>query len=197
MLDEGGHEALSMTRVAERLGVTTMALYRHVKDRRDLEAGVVELAFTDVMMDNSAVADWRVGVERWMWSIRSHWLRHPWIESLLRTGDHVSPGGFAVMDRLARLLEQTALDEAERARAVVWVARIAVGLVSLELQAPTHVGHRPDTLLQMMDSDQLERWTGLMPAIVGFSNDDVFDTAVRMTVATLSQRSAEAETRTR
>lgn len=195
MLDEAGHEALSMTRVAERLGVTTMALYRHVKDRRDLEAGVVELAFSDVMMDNSAVSDWRVGVERWMWSIRSHWLRHPWIESLIRTGDHVSPGGFAVMDRLALLLEQTALDETERAQAIVWVARIAVGLVCLELQAPTHVGHRPDTLLDMMEPDQLGRWTRLMPAVVGFSNDDVFDTAVRMTVAHLDQRSAAAGSR--
>lgn len=43
MADEKGIEALTMAAVAERLGVTPMALYRHVAYKTDLLDGLVEL----------------------------------------------------------------------------------------------------------------------------------------------------------
>ena len=48
LLDEQGIEAFSMSRLGERLGVTAMALYRHVADRADLEAAVVDLVLLDL-----------------------------------------------------------------------------------------------------------------------------------------------------
>ncbi len=48
LADEGGLEALTMARVAERLRVTPMALYRHVASKADLLDGVVELLLTEL-----------------------------------------------------------------------------------------------------------------------------------------------------
>ena len=45
--DELGLEALTMGAVAERLGVTPMALYRHVVNKADLLDGIVELLLTE------------------------------------------------------------------------------------------------------------------------------------------------------
>lgn len=48
LADEGGLEAVTMQAVADRLGVTPMALYRHVTNKADLLDGVVERLLTEV-----------------------------------------------------------------------------------------------------------------------------------------------------
>src|SRR5690606_21008169 len=45
--DERGLDALTMQAVAARLGVTAMALYRHVRDKDDLLDGLVEALLTE------------------------------------------------------------------------------------------------------------------------------------------------------
>jgi len=47
LADEQGLEALTMGAVAERVGVTPMALYRHVGNKADLLDGLVELLLTE------------------------------------------------------------------------------------------------------------------------------------------------------
>ena len=47
LADEEGLEALTMAALAERLGVTPMALYRHVANKADLLDGVVEVLLTE------------------------------------------------------------------------------------------------------------------------------------------------------
>ncbi|HTW06583.1 MAG TPA: TetR family transcriptional regulator, partial [Acidimicrobiales bacterium] len=47
LADEVGLESLTMAGVAERLGVTPMALYRHVANKADLLDGVVEVLLTE------------------------------------------------------------------------------------------------------------------------------------------------------
>src|SRR3954463_9633857 len=42
ILDTEGLDGLTMANVAKRVGFTTMAVYRHVKNREDLIAGAVE-----------------------------------------------------------------------------------------------------------------------------------------------------------
>lgn len=46
--DREGLDAVSTRRLAAELGVTSMALYRHVKDKNDLLAGMLEAAMEDV-----------------------------------------------------------------------------------------------------------------------------------------------------
>lgn len=48
LVDEQGLAALTMQSVADRLGVTPMALYRHVKNKADLLDGVVESILLEV-----------------------------------------------------------------------------------------------------------------------------------------------------
>jgi AcrR family transcriptional regulator len=185
LLDEKGYESLSMGRLAERLGVSTMALYRHVQDRKDLEAGVIELTFRDLRSDAQPVDDWRIGVEQWMRAIRAHWHRHPWIGSMLRSADHVSSRGFVVMDQLVRIMAKSELDLDDRAKAVLWIIRITIGLVYLELYTHLPFGTRHDTLRPMIERDNQQHWVGMFERISGYTDDDVFDMAVRIVVGSL------------
>lgn len=68
--DREGLDAVSVRRVASELGVTSMALYRHVKDKNDLFAAMLDAAMADV--------DLSAGIEptmRWQDQIR-RWLRN-------------------------------------------------------------------------------------------------------------------------
>ena len=48
ILDEGGIASLTMANVAGRVGFTTMAVYRHVRNREDLLEGVLDLVLREI-----------------------------------------------------------------------------------------------------------------------------------------------------
>jgi len=48
LLDEGGAEAVSMRKIAERVGVTAMAIYRHFPDREALLNALADQGFAEL-----------------------------------------------------------------------------------------------------------------------------------------------------
>src|SRR5258707_12260910 len=78
LLDERGLEAFSMNRLGDRLGVTAMAIYRHVADRAELEQAIAELVLADLDGELSSAGAWPEAVARGMHGVRDHWRRHPW-----------------------------------------------------------------------------------------------------------------------
>ena len=110
LLDDEGFDALTMRRLAERLGVVPMALYRHVANKDDLIIGVIDLAVSLVPIP-SADLDWRGGLHELAHSIRRTMLQHPGIVGPVVTqpalGVHtardrrVRPGGDAYRRVLA------------------------------------------------------------------------------------------------
>jgi AcrR family transcriptional regulator len=186
MLDEDG--ILSMPKLAQRLDVTTMALYRHVDDREDLDARIVDLAFRNAVVHEPGHGDWKVGVECWMRDLREHWLRHPWLGSIFNPGAHVSPGGFAMMSRLVRVLERAGFDSIERAQAAVWISRITVGLALLENHTRLHVGPDPVTLVEQLSDESRAQWQSILPEVVAYTTDEMFDDAVLMAISALEHQ---------
>jgi AcrR family transcriptional regulator len=100
--DEEGLAAVTMQRVADGLGVTPMALYRHVSNKKDLLDGLVRLLLHDIADPPERMA-WR---ERLRWlaeAVRATALEHPAVFAVLtqqremREGLHVR---LAVVDAL-------------------------------------------------------------------------------------------------
>ncbi|QHC24288.1 TetR/AcrR family transcriptional regulator [Streptomyces sp. GS7] len=128
--DAEGLPALSMRRVAERLGFTTMSLYRHVPGKaelvelmRDAAVGELDLAAPD--RPGPEDGDWRAGMEAWA---RAHWalhLRHPWLVHTAGSRRLPGPNIMADYDRALRIAEGTGL----RASEVVAVVSLVGGFV--------------------------------------------------------------------
>ena len=115
LADTHGLEALSMARVAEHLGFATMALYRHVRTKKDLLLLMLDAASTAPAELDEPVADWRTGIERWcraQWEMLS---AHPWVMYVPITGPPVTPGQLGWTDRGLATLRGTGLSEAEKA----------------------------------------------------------------------------------
>ncbi|MYT33714.1 MULTISPECIES: TetR/AcrR family transcriptional regulator [unclassified Streptomyces] len=128
--DAEGLSALSMRRVAERLGFTPMSLYRHVPGKAELielmrDAVVGELDTTAPDRPDPADVDWRSGMEAWA---RAHWalhLRHPWIVHTAGSRRLPGPNIMADYDRALRIAEGTGL----RASEAVAVVSLVGGFV--------------------------------------------------------------------
>ncbi|MFT3714255.1 MAG: TetR/AcrR family transcriptional regulator C-terminal domain-containing protein [Archangium sp.] len=105
--DDEGSEAVSMRLLAKELGVSTMALYRHVKSREELLVLMADAALAE---DNlpSRTAPWRKRLEL---AARMQWRgyrRHPWLPLLLSmTRPEPSASGMRhteyVLDAIAEL----------------------------------------------------------------------------------------------
>jgi TetR/AcrR family tetracycline transcriptional repressor len=76
-LAEGGVDALSMRRLARRLGVAPNALYSHVANRDDLVDALLDDTLSEVEAPDPARVDWRRGIETIMRSTYDVLLAHP------------------------------------------------------------------------------------------------------------------------
>jgi AcrR family transcriptional regulator len=186
LLDAQGLSALTMARLGEQLGVTAMALYRHVADRSDLELAVVELVLADLVVDTAPNEDWASGIAGWMAEVREHWLRHPWIGPLLGTRTKLAPPWVVVLDRLAVILTHAGFPPDVVARELVRISRVTTGIVILEIAAP--LPHPPSlevTTIEGLTPAQRQRWTPLVEELARYSNEGLFDDIVRETIERL------------
>ena len=105
---EDGLTALSMARLAARLDCAPMSLYRHVANKDELQALMIDTA-PGAPPDIDAAADWRDGLARWAHELRAVYFRHPWILQIAVTGPPREPGQLAWLECGLRALERTNL----------------------------------------------------------------------------------------
>ncbi|HET6190605.1 MAG TPA: GntR family transcriptional regulator, partial [Trebonia sp.] len=81
--DADGLPFVTMRRVADSLGVSTMALYRHVPNKQDLTLQMTDSVFAAVRLPDIPLAAWRPRLDaaaHLFWSVFS---RHPWAAEVL------------------------------------------------------------------------------------------------------------------
>lgn len=74
--DEEGLGAVTMQRVADRLDVAKMALYRYVPGRAELDAVILDRVLGEP--EQMRGVDWRVRLTAWTADMRDRVLVHPW-----------------------------------------------------------------------------------------------------------------------
>jgi TetR/AcrR family tetracycline transcriptional repressor len=181
LLDEAGIEAFSMSRLGERLGVTAMALYRHVADRADLERAVVDLVLADLRQAPAAV-DWAEDVATWMRRVRDHWRRHPWLGRLIGGRTELSEPWLAGLEHLVGILEDAGFPPDVVARELVRISRATAGTVLLENAAPLTDSIKAFDGLPEPDHG---RWRPIAVHLARYTDDDLFDDLVADTLLRL------------
>ena len=126
-----GVSGFTIRAVAETLGVTPMALYRHVKDKRELASLVVDLANQHQPLP-TPTGDWRAD----LWSMaqwnRAGALAHPGVRELWRAFPVSTPELSNVSDRWISLWQQSGLSFLQAVLAAL-MSNVAInGLISEE-----------------------------------------------------------------
>ncbi|MCX6497364.1 MAG: TetR/AcrR family transcriptional regulator C-terminal domain-containing protein [Arthrobacter sp.] len=97
LADEAGIEALSMRRLAQRLGVVPMALYKHVANKEELLDGMVDVLVSEIDPPVRGAA-WNDAVRLRVLSARNALLRHSWARQVLESRNNKSPAVLGYMD---------------------------------------------------------------------------------------------------
>lgn len=120
LADAGGLESVSMSRVADRLGFTTMALYRHVQSKDELVALMVDEGLGPPgAPGDTPQATGRARLENWARELLAVVRRHAWALDLNLARLPFGPNRAAWLDHGLRPLAGTALDEHEKAALVL------------------------------------------------------------------------------
>jgi AcrR family transcriptional regulator len=156
LADADGLEAVSMARVAERLGFTAMSLYRHVASKDELLVLMLDRALGAPPPLDPKAAGWRARLERWGADLLAVLVRHPWWLQVPISPPPPTPSHLAWLDRGLAAMEDTALEEGEKAAIVLMLN----GVVFWEARLAAELG-RP-----VPESDEpLEVYAGVMTAL--------------------------------
>src|SRR4051812_27595118 len=132
ILEEEGLDALTMRRIAQRLGIRAPSLYKHFPDKESLEAAIISAAFEEQAgVFERAVEEGDVPLEALGAAYRRFALSHPHLYRLMTDRelrrDLLAPG---VEDRAGLTIYRAAGEDTDRARAA-WA--FAHGMAMLEL----------------------------------------------------------------
>jgi AcrR family transcriptional regulator len=131
--DRHGLSGVSMKRVAEALGVSTMALYRYVDTKDDLFTVMLEFA-SGAPPDLRRKRSWRSGLEAWCRAYRELLHRHPWMLEVPITGPPSTPHQLGWMETALVAMEGMRLTAQERTQVLLQLNVYVRGDVALGVE---------------------------------------------------------------
>jgi AcrR family transcriptional regulator len=97
--DADGLGAVTMRRLAARLDVATMSLYRYVRNKEDVWALMVDAVAREITLPAPGSAGWRETFRRIATEMRAGQLRHPWLGRLQSTTTYIiAPSVLSVVE---------------------------------------------------------------------------------------------------
>jgi AcrR family transcriptional regulator len=128
-----GPDGLTMRALADELGVTATALYRHVADKKALISLMVDAVVTEQVLP-APTGDWREDLWRMAAAMREMTVRHPAVNELRRGHQIWTTAVLPLTERWMSLWVQSGLPLEVALRAGVVSSLAIVGTVEQELQ---------------------------------------------------------------
>jgi AcrR family transcriptional regulator len=136
IIDRDGLAALSMRAVAVELGVATMALYRYVADREQLERLVVDLVLSTVDVEVPPRAAWSNQVTLLAERVREAVFAHPHLVPVTMVHRHRSIHSLRWTEAVLRALSRGGFTAKGRVVALRGLVAYLTGAILLEHHAP-------------------------------------------------------------
>jgi AcrR family transcriptional regulator len=166
-------DRLTMRSVAERLGAAPMSLYRHVQDRDELVAMVVDRVAADLALPpHEATADPRAWLVDMTEVVRERLLQYPGSAEHLLLHGPTGPHTLRFMASVCTVLRRTGRTAAETAWAYDWLMTTVAAYVSKE--ARIAAGHRVADITGALAARTLQHTADrpdLLEVVMSFSGD--------------------------
>jgi AcrR family transcriptional regulator len=190
LIDEEGLEAATMPKVAERLGVGTMSLYRHVRDKDDLIEAVAEHVMCAVQVPAGAPDDWEGRVVGYLRGLRDAAIAHPALGLILADRGLTVGPVFDQLEQLLDILVTAGFPDSDAVRTFYTLLSYVFGFVIWELP---RVHHQPvaaytaawDTAIDTLDPDEYPRLHELRRTLTTTASPDQFEYGLRHLIASL------------
>jgi AcrR family transcriptional regulator len=172
LVETEGLNALSMARLAERLGCGTMSLYRHVANKDELVTFMLSTA-PEPPPTPADPSDWRGALTDGATGLWDIYHRHPWILQTAAAGPPADPGQLAWLDAGLAALGGTGLAERDKLAAVMAVLHYVRGAAALDIEAvQANLSNYPALLRRLLTADRFPALAAAVAAGVFDQEDD-------------------------
>ncbi|MBF8192465.1 TetR/AcrR family transcriptional regulator C-terminal domain-containing protein [Nonomuraea sp. K274] len=170
--DAEGLQALSMRRVAERLGVGTMSLYTYVPGKPELFDVMLDTVYGETARPEDVPGGWRGRLEQ---IARENWalyLRHPWLLQVAGSRPVLGPNVTAKYDYELRAVDGIGLTDLEMDSVITLITGFVHGTARGAVEAA-----QAESQTGMTDQ---QWWAAHAPFLSRISDADRFPTAARV-----------------
>ncbi|QFZ20077.1 TetR/AcrR family transcriptional regulator [Saccharothrix syringae] len=175
LADAEGLAALSMRRVADRLGVGTMSLYTHVPGKAELVDAMVDAVQGETERPAEVPGGWRARlthIARQNWDLH---LRHPWLLEVEAHRSVLGPGVTAKYDYELRAVDGIGLTDVEMDS--------VLGLVLAHVRAAARVAVEADRARRRTGLTDEQWWQAAAPFLARVLDPARFPVAARVGAA--------------
>lgn len=156
-----GVDALTMRRVADRLSSSPTAIYRHVRDKDDMLAALLDHVANDIERPDlpddprqRLVVLWRLLYDRLA--------AHPWVVSVLVGGDLASPAILWLIEEILQAFTACGLHGARAGAAYRAVWQYTVGVLTIRIgSGGAESGSEPPQVVRTADPARTPAVAGL------------------------------------
>jgi TetR/AcrR family tetracycline transcriptional repressor len=193
LLDEHGPGALSMRRLADRLGVAPNALYYRVRGKADLIDGLIDQVYADLDLDPDPAGDWTQQLTALSQAIRAHLLAHPAVVPFALQQPGLGPHSLRLGEAIYRVLRPAGFSDQAVVGTVYALLTYILGFVALEIPRAGSDPQTSDEFVRRMwaffaalPPGEFPHTVELAAQLARTSTDDQFQFGIRTFLAGLN-----------
>jgi TetR/AcrR family transcriptional regulator, tetracycline repressor protein len=192
LLEEQGPGALSMRRLADRLGVAPNALYTYVRGKADLIDGLIDQVYAGLDLEPDPAGDWTQQLATLSQGVRAHLLAHPAVVPYALQRPGLGPHGLRLGEAIYNILRPAGFSDQAVVGTVYALLTYILGFVALEIPRAGTTPHTSDEFVRRMwaffaalPPGEFPHTVELAAQLARISTDDQFQFGIRTFLAGL------------
>jgi AcrR family transcriptional regulator len=197
LLEEHGPGALSMRRLADRLGVAPTALYTHVRGKADLIDGLIDQVYAGLTLDLDHSGDWTQQLTTLSQDVRAHLLAHPAVVPYALQQPGLGPHSLRLGEAIYDILRPAGFSDQAVVGTVYALLTYILGFVALEVpragtdpQTSDEFVRRMWAFFAALPPGEFPHTVELAAQLARISTDDQFQFGIRTFIAGLNAQAS-------
>ena len=193
LLEQEGPGALSMRRLADRVGVTPNALYTHVRGKADLIDGLIDQVYAGLTLELDQSGDWTQQLTTLSQAIRAHLLAHPAVVPYALQQPGLGPHSLRLGEAIYNVLRPAGFADQAVVGTVYALLTYILGFVALEIpragtdpQTSDEYVRRMWAFFAALPAGEFPHTVELAAQLARSSTDDQFEFGIRTFLAGLN-----------
>jgi TetR/AcrR family transcriptional regulator, tetracycline repressor protein len=193
LLEQEGPGALSMRRLADRVGVTPNALYTHVRGKADLIDGLIDQVYAGLTLELDQSGDWTQQLTTLSQAIRAHLLSHPAVVPYALQQPGLGPHSLRLGEAIYNVLRPAGFADQAVVGTVYALLTYILGFVALEVpragtdpQTSDEYVRRMWAFFAALPPGEFPHTVELAAQLARSSTDDQFEFGIRTFLAGLN-----------
>ena len=183
LIETDGFEALTMRRLADRLGVGAMTLYGYVRTKEDLLAALAD-RFLDEVELPAAGTPWQERIAEVFGSVRRVFVEHPELAQIVATQPIDGVAAYRGAEVVFAALDEAGLDDAGKVAAFETLTSFTAGFTLREAARAQRGAPSSERLrwLERLPAEEFTQVVGLAGRLAERDSEQQFEAGLRFVI---------------